>query len=67
MSSQVFDELKTGGKELKKAETKSADFALERAKLESQLKAGKKIEEVNDVSQAVIEAYKEEQAHLAAQ
>jgi hypothetical protein len=60
----LFQEIQKGAS-LKKSESKTADFALQRAKLEAQIKSGKKLEEVTDVSAEVKAAYKEEQALLS--
>jgi hypothetical protein len=60
----LFQDIQKGSS-LKKTESKTADFALQRARLEAQIKAGKKLEQVTDVSAEVKAAYKEEQALLA--
>ncbi len=60
----LFQEIQKGAS-LRKSESKTADAALQRARLEAQIKAGKKLEEVTDVSAEVKAAYKEEQAVLA--
>jgi hypothetical protein len=58
--SELFESIRKKS-DLKKTETKSKDYALERAKLEAGLKAGKTLDQIN-VSAEVKQAYKEEKA-----
>jgi hypothetical protein len=58
--SELFESIRKKS-DLKKTETKSKDFALERAKLEAGIKAGKSLDEIK-VSDEVKQAYKEEKA-----
>jgi hypothetical protein len=63
----LFDDIKSGKSLKSGVATKSSDFALQRARLDAQIKAGKKVEEITDVDDAVKEAYKEELALGGAQ
>ena len=58
--SELFESIRKKS-DLKKTETKSKDYALERAKLEAGLKAGKTLDQIS-VSAEVKQAYKEEKA-----